>query len=202
MSEIDRLSPDPVELKLSSGSVVRIERLRTRQFFKLLKILTRGAGHLLMEYRLDGDLTDQEFAGRLLALVALALPEAEDEAVDFLKSMCTPQGLIEGRSLTNADKDRNAELLATYRAAMDNPELEDTLTILETIIKTEAPDIQKLGKRLKAMFEVAKKTGQLTKTTKSSTPEGLSEASPEPSTSSQPSTGGTTKESSASTSAA
>lgn len=202
MSDVDRLAPEPVERKLSTGSVVRIERLRTRQFFKLMRIITSGAGHMLMEYRLDGDLNDKEFTGRLLGLVLLALPEAEQESIEFLQSMCVPVGLIEGRNLSAADKERNTELLTNYRAAMDNPELEDTLEIIETIVRVEAPDLQKLGKRLKAMMKIAEKTGQLTENTKSSTQKASLEDSPEPTISSPPNTDGTTSESATSTSAA
>jgi hypothetical protein len=200
--DIAKLDPEPEEIKLSSGLFVRIVDLKTRQFFRLLKILTRGAGPLLMEYRLDADLTQEEFVGRLLGLVVLSIPEAEDEAIDFIRSMVQPAGLIENRSLSKQDKERNDTLWADVDKELRNPELEDTIDIIETIVKREAKDIQSLGKRLQAMFRLAERTGQ-TKP-ESVPPSGTSdseidsirtassEASAEPSTSSAPSTDGPT----------
>jgi hypothetical protein len=185
MQDVDRIEITPIELTLSSGVIVIVDRLKTRQFFRLLKILTRGAGHMLMEYRLDGNLSQEEFTGRLIALIALSIPEAEDEAIDFLRSMVRPVGLIEGRDLNKQDKERNTELWAGLEKLITNPEIEDTVDIIEAIVKTEAADIQSLGKRLQKMFKIAEKTGQLkptqTPSTNLSTQTGLSEDSVEPS---------------------
>jgi hypothetical protein len=202
-NEITRLAPEATEVKLSNGCVVEIQRLRTRQFFKLMKILTRGAGAMLSEYRLDGDLSSDEFMARLLALVTLSIPEAEDEALEFLRSMSQPAGLIDGRKLSSADEARNQEIWAKYDEVMINPELDDLLDLVETIVANESQDLQRLAKRLTSMFQVAQKTGQLdpaktnstTTTTETATLPESSEASPEPSTSSPPSTAGKTKDS-------
>lgn len=186
-SELDRLAPPVSEIKLSNGTLVEIERLRTRQFFKLLKILTSGAGALLNDYRLDGNLTAEEFQARLLALVVLAVPEAEEEAMDFLRSMVVPSGLKTGRQLSSADKAHNDEIIMAYNDAMTNPELEDTIEIIETIVRNEAADMQRLGKRL---MQMAEKTGQIkrvpgetTSSSETATPQESSEDIPEPSTS-------------------
>lgn len=163
--DIDRLDPVPDELKLSTGTVVAVLPLRTRQFFRLLRILTRGAGPLLMEYRLDGDLTTGEFQQRLLTLIALSIPEAEDEAIDFLKAMTKPVGLIEPGgargALSKQDRERNDVLWADLNEALHNPELLDLLDLVENIVRRESADMQGLAKRLAGMMKLASKTGQL-----------------------------------------
>ncbi len=192
MEDLDRIAAVSTEIKLSNGAAVSISRLRTREFFKLLKILTTGAGHMLSEFQLSGDLDQEEFTGKLIALVLLSVPEAEDEAIDFLKAMTTPVGLIEGRTLSSGDKAHNDGLWEQYRKVMGNPEMEDTIDIIEHVINTEAADIRRLGKRIMAMMKIAEKTGQLTPNTKPSIPTESSEDSPEPSISSPENTDGQT----------
>lgn len=160
--EISRILPDSTQITLSNGVLVNVERLRTRQFLKLLKILTRGAGTMLMEYRLDGDLTSEEFQGRLIALVGLSIPEAEEEAIDFLKAMTVPVGLKPGtdRQLSDFDKKANQGLWAGYEEAMVNPDLDDLINIIELVVRAESGDMQRIGKRLGKMMSVAMKTSQ------------------------------------------
>lgn len=193
-NEIDLIDPTPVEIKLSTGVVVSLERLRTRQFFKLLKILTRGAGSMLMEVKLNVEMPQEEFVGKLIGLIILSVPEAEDEAIEFLKAMTLPVGLASGRTLSSVDKARNDELWASYHQSLRNPELDDMVSIFEQIVRTEAADIQRLGKRILSFMKVAEKTGQLTPDTKNITPTESSEDSLELSISSPPSTDGATNE--------
>lgn len=195
MSDIDRLDASPVEVALSTGLVVSVERLRTRQFFKLMKILTRGAGAMLMEIRLDASMPQEEFMGKLLGLIILSVPEAENEALEFLRSMTFPSGLGQSRNPTSVEKANNDALWEKFNLTLQNPELDDTVTIFETIVRAEAADIQRLGKRLAAMMKIAEKTGQLTPDTKPSMPPDSPEASPEPMTSSPPNMDGRTIES-------
>jgi hypothetical protein len=164
--EIDALDPAPETVTLSTGAVVVIEDLRARQFFKLLRIITRGAVPALQDmslFKLDGELDAKEFAGRMLSLMVLSIPEAEDDAIAFVQSMCKPYGLIERRGvkLNKQDTERNTELWTRLITDLDNPELDDLVTIIEAIVKREAADIQALGKRLAAMFRLAEKTGQV-----------------------------------------
>lgn len=186
--ESDRLDPQPSELKLSTGHVVLVERLRTRQFFKLVKILTRGAGPMLFQVNLDFNLPDAEFAGRMLGLIAMSIPEAEDQAIEFIQSMVRPADLVKpspSMKLTPAEETHNQDVWLAHREAIINPELEDTLDIMEKIASVEASDLRRLGKRLRSMFKVAQATGQLTpdspvsSDTETSTLTGMSEDSPE-----------------------
>lgn len=203
MSDLDALDPVPEQVKLTTGTFVQLENLRTRQFFKFLRIITHGAMPALVNgqaLQFDGDSSD--FAARLLVLTLTSVPDAEDEAIEFIRSMCKPVGLIEGRRLNKQDMERNAELWAAVDNDLDNPELDDLLTIVEAIVKRESADIQALGKRLTAMFKLAEKTGQVPESlSQTLTASTSSEDSPEPSTSSPASTDGLTLISSTSRSA-
>lgn len=164
--ELDALSPPPEELTLSTGTQVVFENLKARQFFKLLRIITHGAAPMMGNpglFNLDGDAA--QLAARLTALVAMAVPDAEDETIDFVLAMVKPKGLIEGRSLNKADKERNEELWDQVHKDMENPELDDLFSVIEGVVKRESEDLAALGKRLSSLFKAAKKTGQLPSTT-------------------------------------
>lgn len=206
MTEIDVLDPVPEQLKLSSGTVVLVEDLKARQFFKFLRIITHGALPMVSDlsiFKMDSDMDTGEFGARLLSLMILSIPDAEDESVDFIRAMVKPYGLIEGglRGLNKVDKERNEELWRRVDADLENPELDDLITIIEAVVKREAADIQALGKRLGAMFKMAEKTGQVPSSPTAST-RASSADSPAPSISSRRSTSGRTRSSETSPSVA
>ena len=66
-SELERLDPQPVTVKLSTGFPVEVVRLRTRQFFRLLRVLTHGAGPALT--RLNFRDEPEQFTERFLMLL-------------------------------------------------------------------------------------------------------------------------------------
>ena len=53
VSELDRIDPQPQQVTLSTGLEVDLVRMRTRQFFRLLRVLTHGAGPAMMRAGLD-----------------------------------------------------------------------------------------------------------------------------------------------------
>ena len=146
---------------LASGTEVVIQPLKARQFFKLLRIITHGAGGMLLNVKFSGDDTPEEFGAKLLALVGFAIPDAEEEVIDFLLAMVTPAGEKTGRKLSKEESAENKRLAEELFNELYNPELEDLVTLVEAIVKREAADLQALGKRLMAMFDLAKKTGQI-----------------------------------------
>lgn len=161
ISEEDILDPVPETYTLSDGTVVAIQDLKTRQFFRLFRIITHGAPAYMEDgiaSLFDGD--GEEIVGRLLAMVVFSIPEAEQETIDFLSSMVKPVGLAEGSNLSKQAVEKNRELWNDVDDVLNNPELEDTLGIVELIIRREAKDLAALGKRLVSMLEVALKTGQ------------------------------------------
>lgn len=207
MAELDSLDPIPEQVKLQSGLTVQLERLKARQFFKLLRIITQGAMPQMQTAGLfDTDGLDaSEFTSRLITVTLLSIPEAEDQTIDFVRSMGKPVGLIERKNLNKQDAERNLELWTRFDEELDNPELDDLVTIIEAVVRREAADIQALGKRLAAMFNLAVKTGQIPENqspNQTGSTSASSADSPAPSISSVRSTDGRTRSSSTSASRA
>lgn len=194
--EISALDPAPEQVKLQSGMLVDLEALKARQFFKLLRILTHGTLPNMRDLSLFQADDPEAFAKRLLSLLVLSIPDAEDETVEFIRSLCKPVGLVDIRWANKQDQERNNQLWATFDSQLDNPELEDVVTILDAVFRREAEDMLALGKRLQAMFAIARKTGQLkpsgNQTSHRSTDRNSSGGSPGSTTSSPASTTGTT----------
>ncbi len=203
-NEMDKLDPVPESVTLRSGMVVMLEQLKSRQFFKLLRIITHGALPGMREsglFEMDG-MDTEEFVGRLLSVTLLSIPDAEEETIAFIRSLCYPYGLIERKNLNKQDLERNTLLWEALDEELENPDLDDLVTIIEAVIKRESSDIQALGKRLASMFKLAERTGQIdtkpeSPSPKESTP-GSSAGSRGRSTSSRRSTAGRTTSSSTS----
>ena len=155
--DIDTIASEPVPLALESGFKINVERLRTRQTMKLLKILTAGAGDVLGTLRFSEDADTAEFTGQLLGAMLLAIPDAEEETVAFIRAMVNPRDLIED-ARSKPEKEVNENLLAALDAELENPELGDLVTIVEQIVKNEAPHILALGKRLALLLNVQQKS--------------------------------------------
>lgn len=189
-SELDRLDPQPSVVKLQSGFELEIQRLKTRQMFRLLKVLTHGAGPLVQQQLDFGD-TAEDFGRKLLALVIISVPDAENEFIDFLVSMTKPKGLIEGkgRKLNKQEQEDNATLWRRYEEELGNPDPMDLLDVVDVIITQEAPELQALGKRIAALTEAFRKSGAADQASTPPGPQELAEmgnsreTSPEPSTS-------------------
>jgi hypothetical protein len=204
-NELDRLDPPPDFITLRSGIEVRLLPLRTRQLFKLLRIITHGAGQQLLTSGIDFADEPQVFIQKLLGLVLFSIPDAEQEAVDFLQSMIEPADLVDKpvRDMSKQEREGNIAAWTALNVEMYNPDPDDTISIIEVVVRREAADLQALGKRLRQFLELAAKMGQV----KSEPANGdgprplqdlrLPESSPESSTSSPPSTGGKTRTSSA-----
>lgn len=208
-SEIDRLDPQPVEFTLSTGFTVDIVRLRTRQLFRLLRILTHGAGPAIMNSGLDFSAPGADFAGKLLAIIMMAIPDAEQEAIAFIQSMCKPADVVGGpggkpeSQLSKQERENDAALWDRFNEELFNPLPEDTLDLIEQIVTIEAPEFQALIKKVARLMEMARKVGDFGKPEKP--PEAqelhLPEPSPPSSISSSTSTDGATSTSSTSPSA-
>lgn len=151
-SDTETILSDGRVLHLPVADVdVKILDLGTRQFFKFLKIFTTGAGEVLSEFRISADTDPEEVAQTILALLVVAVPEAEDEAIEFIQSMVAPLGLVEPER-SKADRDKNTELFKELYTKMQNPAIEDSLEILMDVVTHEAPNLIALGKRVAAML--------------------------------------------------
>lgn len=149
--ELERLDPTPLKLVLESGTEFDLEPLKLRQFLRLLRIVTRGAADVLDSAELDFN-DPQAFMQTFLGMVLFSIPEAEEETVDFIKSVVRP---------ANLTGEAKADLLLVRSLAdeLDNPELEDTITIVQALIERESEDLRALGKRLAGMLRTAEKLG-------------------------------------------
>jgi hypothetical protein len=154
-SDLDRIDPVPVRVKLLSGHEYELLRIKTRQFFRLLRILTHGAGERMIR-TLDFKAAGEVFTQQLLMLLMLSIPDAEDETIYFIQSMLRPPGLAAdahpGAKLGKEDTEHDEKLWAELSADTFNPEMDDLLTIMEAIVRQEAPEVQALGKKLRDML--------------------------------------------------
>jgi hypothetical protein len=151
--DIERLLPDPLApFALESGSLVTTKPLKLREFLGLLKIVTRGAAMAMGSVRLNTD--DDDFMQSMVSLFLFAIPEAEEEACDFIRMMVEPAGDF-------TTKEARAKAEEALYDELDNPDLNDIITIIETVVRREGKDLRSLGKRLSTMMEFAQKTGQI-----------------------------------------
>lgn len=155
-TEVERIEPLGETVKLESGLEVDVQPLKLRQFLKLLKVVTTGAGAAWSNFDMDLNNPDK-FVNDLLALVLFAIPESEDEVVEFIQSVVLPHEMPKGSD--RATLERRVELVNDMYIELENPEPEDVITILEVLISREAEDIRKLGKRLAGMMATARKMG-------------------------------------------
>ncbi len=133
---------------LLNGFKVTVNRLRLREFLALMKVVTRGASPLMAQIQLNSTDDTAEFAKNFLSLLLFSIPEAEDEIVDFIRVVVTPEA-------------NDPSTLLDIEASLDNPDLEDVVAILERLVAQEADSVQSLGKRLSNLFNLAKKIGQV-----------------------------------------
>lgn len=170
-TEIDILSGDPDLLHLPEADIdVYVERLRTRQLFKFLRILTTGAGPALADLEIGADTDAGELTQQLIAILLISIPEAEDEVMDFLKSMVRPIDLVSPER-SKADKEANVAKYLSMYDVMNNPLPGDTFALLFRIVETEAPNMLALGKQIAALLpSAAKLTTSSKKPSKKSTP--------------------------------
>lgn len=155
-TELDALAPESATVELSNGSKVTLCRLKARQFFVLLRIITRGSASVLGNYNWGNLKTPEEFATQLLGLLIFAIPEAPEATFEFLRSMID----------TEFDS-KAGKVSANYTNAMlllEEPEMEDVIVLLEAIVRQESKDLVALGNRLRALIRTttpAKKTEPL-----------------------------------------
>lgn len=156
-NDVDAILAEPQILTLESGLPINVLRIRTRATMSLLKILTRGAGEALATIRFGEGTSQEEFTGQLLGAVILSIPEAEDETIEFLRRVVEPANLRTGSRLTAGDREWNSDQEALLAAELEDPSLDDLVTIVSEIVKVEGPHIMALGKRLAAILPTALK---------------------------------------------
>ncbi len=151
-TDVDTLTAEAEPLELTSGLTVSVKRIRTRETFKLMRILTRGVSGSIGSLLMAGNDDEESFTGALLGAVIVAVPEAEDEAIDFIQAMVEPAKLIQDPR-TKPERESNQEQYDRLARELQNPELEDTIVIIERVVRNEAPQIRALGNRLALLLK-------------------------------------------------
>lgn len=151
--DVKILSPEPDVVELSSGSVVRVKPIKTRETFALVRILTRGAGSVLTDFEFDRE-NPEVFQRQIITLLVMAIPEAEDEAIEFVQLMVEPTDPSwVARPKTKEQRKNNEALLTDLYEELENPEVDDLVSIIVAIVTNEAEHLLALGKRLVPLSE-------------------------------------------------
>lgn len=158
--ETDRIDPPVNTVKLSNGSAVDLLRLKTRQMFRLLKIITHGGLGANVVQMVNFSDPAEKFIQQLLTVLLLSIPDSDQETLEFLAVMVEPHGLVKKPKLNKQETEANDGRWKAMNAFLNNPPIEDTFVIIEEIIKQEAPEMQALGKRLAQSLEMFQRTGQ------------------------------------------
>lgn len=111
-----------------------VERLKSREFLLLMRILTHGLGAGIRDIRLDTNDRDA-LAGELLALLMLAVPEAIEEFGAFILAIVSP-----------VDRSKAAEVAVT----LQNPDPDVLIDALGIMVEQEADDLVMLGGKAQA----------------------------------------------------
>lgn len=163
-NELERMVPSlQGPIQLSDGTYVHIRPLKLKELFAAFKIITRGSAMSMgaASFSILQDNSDQ-FAETLIALLINAVPEADQEFAEFLRVVVDPVAPDEKKGWKDRDERLNAEI--HLDEILEDPEIEDAIDIVSTLITREAQDIQRLGKKIAnaaRMFgKVAPKTPQ------------------------------------------
>lgn len=120
---------------LIEGIPAVVKRIKAREFFKLLGVITIGMGSGMGQISLSGE--KDEAIGQFLGLMIAAIPEAGDEFADFLSMV------VEAK-----DPRDNAVVAEKMR----NPELDTMLDALTLLAEQEAPGFSQLVGKARAAF--------------------------------------------------
>lgn len=151
--DVEAIVAEAEPLTLSNGFGIKVKRIRTRETFKLLKIITGGFQGSIGSLLFGENDSEEAFTGALLGAVIVSIPDAEDEAIDFIQAMVEPSNIVEDPR-TKPEREANEEAYAKLGRLMENPELDDLVTIIEKIITNEGPQIRALGNRLALLLKV------------------------------------------------
>lgn len=124
--DLEIILPDPVDLTVG-GVRCEVQHLKTREFFMLMGIVTGTLGGDALK-GLDFSSPDV-LKGEVVGAVLVALPYAMDDFLSLTKRVVTP--------VDRAD----AQVLAK---AMDNPEIEEMMAVVDAIIENEGDNIWEL----------------------------------------------------------
>lgn len=134
--DIEAIVPDVMTLTVD-GVECKVNRLKTKEFLALMRVLTAGLGPGLSQ--VDLDFSDGETVARdMSALMMLAVPNATAEFAVFLASVVEP---IDGGQKGHVGKYLH-----------DNPDLDVMIDVFEAVAVQEKDDLAALAGKLQAVW--------------------------------------------------
>lgn len=131
--DIEVILATPTDLQVEGIPAV-VKRLKSREFFALLRVLTNGLGSSIHLFKLDTR-NPSALQAEIVAMAVMAIPNAFDDFVDFV------QHIVDAK-----DPKRTQDL----KALLDNPEIDVILDVITVLAEQEKDDIVALGGKAKA----------------------------------------------------
>lgn len=132
------------------GMPCSLKRLRTREFLKLMRIVTEGMGGRLALMSLDVDKDDEAvMVGKLTGALVNALPYAEDAVIDFVGTMVEP----------DIDDPKQYRLI---KQELVNPDLDTMTAVIQGVVEQEASELVRLGKAFGNWWKQARVMDRIT----------------------------------------
>lgn len=132
--DAELIVPGPGDEISVEGIPARVKRLRSREIFALLRVLTTAMGPALTQLQLDGE-DEDELQGQIMALFLMAVPAATSEFTDFVAQVVEPIDRADGVELAKK---------------MQNPDPGVLIEVLELVAVQEKDDWRVLWGKVQA----------------------------------------------------
>jgi hypothetical protein len=140
LPDVDVIMPQTGATVTIDGIECTVNRLKSREFLALLRVVTTGLGESIAEASRELDLDDEQKLGQqLMGLLVVSIPEAVDEFLTFVRVVVTPTK-------------PGATTVADLAAALDNPDLEVLLDVAEKVVEQEKDDLSALAGKARAAW--------------------------------------------------
>lgn len=134
--DMQEIIPVAGEMQLG-GFTCTVKRLKTREFFSLLRVITGGLGPAIQNFNFSADQSESDMGAQAIAMATMAIPNALDEFVFFLRDIVEPVGEYDAKA---------------FAEALDNPEIDETMEVIAMIVAQEAGDFRTLVGKAQAVF--------------------------------------------------
>ncbi len=166
-ADLDTILADPSHFTVPDETgqpiPVVLRRLKSREFFALLRVFTGQFGGFLQRQQWAG--TPEEVGAQVVGMLIAMLPEVDGEFLAFIRLVLDPADQADATRLT---------------AALDNPEVEVLIDLAEHLAVAEKDDVVSLTGKATAAFRRMQSLYQTKKTPPPAA--GPSSPSPAPST--------------------
>jgi hypothetical protein len=137
LADLDVIDPIGTPIEIVGVQCV-VNRLKAREFLALVRVMTIGLGDGLRAVSTSLSMDDEEALGQeLLALLLLAIPEAGEEFLAFVRLIVEP---------------KDPKQKATVLSALENPDLDVLIDVAEMVVLQEAEDLHGLAGKARAAW--------------------------------------------------